>query len=353
MTIYFLPTSKDALQDRIFEINKNIPKYEGGLLDFDFWGRFSEAAQSLGIEAHTFDMWDKRRSGPDDILLVQNHPGETFPWRVYYFLKYFKHRGGFMLERRRFFNRNYKFFSKRILIQAESPAIIPYAYRSGRINALQEKRIYNKIFLLSQGNGNDRFHYYFYRDRNIISPYFDGPKDGFLTMVNANMLIHSFKNELYGERLKAIKYFSVMPSFDLYGYGWDKRPRHPFYFHYKEYVARVWRGSVVNKVKTMSRYKFSLCFENCVYPGYISEKIFDCLAAGSIPIYLGAPDINSLVPKTCFIDFREFRNYDELNKFLSSVSPERVDEYRQTIKSFLADRSNLKDIKSFVNDLTE
>ena len=43
------------------------------------------------------------------------------------------------------------------------------------------------------------------------------------------------------------------------------------------------------------------------FAGYISEKIFDCFFAGTVPLYLGAPDIEDYIPADTFIDLRQFR----------------------------------------------
>lgn len=40
-------------------------------------------------------------------------------------------------------------------------------------------------------------------------------------------------------------------------------------------------------------YMFSVCIENGVYESYFTEKILDCFATGTIPIYLGTTDINN------------------------------------------------------------
>ena len=36
---------------------------------------------------------------------------------------------------------------------------------------------------------------------------------------------------------------------------------------------------------------FSIAMENCEVPGYFTEKVLDCFATGTIPIYLGDPTI--------------------------------------------------------------
>jgi len=44
-------------------------------------------------------------------------------------------------------------------------------------------------------------------------------------------------------------------------------------------------------VEKYADYKFVICCENKLVPGYITEKIISAYLAGAIPIYLGAPDI--------------------------------------------------------------
>ena len=51
------------------------------------------------------------------------------------------------------------------------------------------------------------------------------------------------------------------------------------------------------KRKAISRYLFHFAFENSVEPGYVTEKVFDALKAGTVPVYLGPKrDCQLLVP---------------------------------------------------------
>lgn len=348
MRIYFLPTSEEGMDNKVFVALPEDWLYEGGVSTLPVWQFLKNAADKRGVIMETSDKWSRESCREDDILIVQNHPGETWPWRLFYRLKFWKARGGFLLARRKFLYGNYRFFKRRILLQQESPMIMPYTY--SRLGGIRKSGIYWKIYLLQ--DERDGFNYYDYREESVISPYFSAPKDKFLVMINANMTIHSFRGELYGERIKAIKYFSAVPGFDLYGYGWDKAPRHPFHFFDKKYVTRAWRGSVKNKMKTMSQYKFALCFENCVYPSYVSEKIYDCLAAGAIPIYLGAPDIEKFIPPSCFIDFRKFnRDYGKLLEYLDSLGPDALQKYRDSILTFLNEKPNIGKMDGFLEEI--
>ena len=347
-TIYFLPSSDLALKNRIFYSR---PKYRGGVSNNSFWPRFMSACEASGMQIFTFDYWSKDRLREDDILLVQDHPGEALFWRTFHFLKNFgASRGGFLAQRRRFFLENHRFFRRRILWEGESPAIVPYFYKN--LENIIASGIYQKIILNTRHDDCSYFNYFDYRDKDFISPNFDDPKEKFIAMINTNVAPHSLtNNELYGERLKAIRYWSDVPGFDLYGYGWDRRPRHPLYFHYGKYVRKVFRGSVADKIKTLSSYKFTICFANCAYRGYVDEKIFDCLAAGSIPIYLGAPDVEKSVPPSCFIDFRRFADYSALHKFLSGLTEADLVKYRAEIRSFLNDYSAVKSMDQLIAEI--
>lgn len=69
--------------------------------------------------------------------------------------------------------------------------------------------------------------------------------------------------------------------------------------------------------------------------GYVTEKIFDAFYALTIPIYWGAPNVTSYIPSNCFIDMRNFKNYDELYAFLTTMDEKSYNEYLTNIQLFL------------------
>jgi hypothetical protein len=143
--------------------------------------------------------------------------------------------------------------------------------------------------------------------------------------------------DLYQKRLDAVIYFAGVPGFRLYGTAWDQAIS-GFGAEYVQAARRGWAGPLdyQHKREVMSNFKFAFCFENCVFPGYVTEKIFDCFLAGSIPVYFGAPDIADFVPPQTFVDYRQFGNYSDLNQFLRGMTESESRHYLEAAQDFLA-----------------
>ena len=152
------------------------------------------------------------------------------------------------------------------------------------------------------------------------------------------------RNQLHDERLALITHFAAQGSIDVYGSGWERRGHIPVHYR-KELEGLVPAGTTVRyetKHQLLSNYRFTLTLENFVYPGYVTEKIFDALAAGSIPIYLGAPDIESFVPREAFIDLREFPSPSSLKDYLDNLSEADAAGMREAGRRFLASSQGQK-----------
>lgn len=175
-----------------------------------------------------------------------------------------------------------------------------------------------------------------------------------LIMMNMNWLpFLPFKllslstKELYTERVKALDFFDKFYPYDfcLYGRGWNKPQRFSVIqkiFGCKKYKTYKGEFAQNDKYKILSRFKFSLCFENCEIPGNISEKIFDCFKAGCVPIYWGAPDITNYISNKCFIDYRKFKNYKDLANFLKTIDEKSYNNYIREINKFILSKQFLE-----------
>jgi hypothetical protein len=51
-----------------------------------------------------------------------------------------------------------------------------------------------------------------------------------------------------------------------------------------------------SKLALLSGYRFNLAFENSLCRDYVTEKLYDPLRAGCVPVYFGAPNVSSFVP---------------------------------------------------------
>jgi hypothetical protein len=174
--------------------------------------------------------------------------------------------------------------------------------------------------------------------RKPVEPKTSFNKKKLLVNISANKLSH-FPDELYSARRKTIEYFdeNYPNDFDLYGPNWNKpisRIQKAFPILTKKYAT--FRGHANDKIGTMSKYKFSLCYENLKNEnGYITEKILDCLVANTIPIYWGANNIEKYIDSQCFIDKRQFNSDKELAEYLINITEKKYNNYLEAIKKYL------------------
>jgi hypothetical protein len=191
----------------------------------------------------------------------------------------------------------------------------------------------------------------------------------FSCLINANKRFKTQeKNDLYEERLRVIRWYEANHplDFELYGLGWDK-PSPAFtaqeklkrrinrlrsqLFRYRPFPS--FKGSIANKDSVLLSSKFSYCYENVKdIPNYITEKIFDSMMAGCIPIYWGAGNVESFIPKECFIDRRDFESMEALHDFLKGIDALKYQLYQDAISYFLqSPQMQLFDADSYVDTI--
>jgi len=86
---------------------------------------------------------------------------------------------------------------------------------------------------------------------------------------------------------------------------------HVDWYGHQQIRKPYYRCSVGDKLSTISKYKFHICTENTYDPifsyNYLTEKLTHCIFAGSVPLYMGAYNIDDLLPnKDSFLDLRNF-----------------------------------------------
>ncbi|KAK9166379.1 hypothetical protein Scep_001570 [Stephania cephalantha] len=92
------------------------------------------------------------------------------------------------------------------------------------------------------------------------------------------------------------------------------------------------RDGRVDKVDTLKRYKFSLAFENSNEEDYVTEKFFQSLVAGAVPVVVGAPNILDFAPSPeSFLHMKEANDVLSVAKAMLHLA-EDPEAYNQTVR---------------------
>ena len=219
---------------------------------------------------------------------------------------------------------------KLILCAFEPPTVIPQMYTKEILAYFQVVLTWDDSLV-----DNKKFFKICYPVfRGMIKNVIPFSEKRFLTMISGGekTSVHPF--ELYSERIKAIKYFEKLnkfTGFEFYGTGWGK-------FHFRNY-----KGGVFNKLDILKFYRFSLCYENMKnISGYITEKMFDCFASGCVPIYWGASNVATYIPRNCFIAKEDFSSFEGLVSYLQNMKEDEYNGYILNIKNFLNSSAALR-----------
>lgn len=130
---------------------------------------------------------------------------------------------------------------------------------------------------------------------------------------NSKCIIDGSNIDLIQKRSKIAMYGSKRRFLDVYGKGW------PSGISKEDSRVGNW---VERKENILKNYHFNLCFENTVFPHYITEKIWDSIENHCLPIYFGGKrsSIYSSFPKNSFIDYNEYKNEKELFDYIQNIS---------------------------------
>lgn len=69
---------------------------------------------------------------------------------------------------------------------------------------------------------------------------------------------------------------------------------------------------VKSKYEFQKQYKFSIAFENSSTDGYVTEKILQAFAAGTIPIYWGNPSVGKDFNERSFINCHNYSTFEDV-----------------------------------------
>ena len=123
---------------------------------------------------------------------------------------------------------------------------------------------------------------------------------------------------------------------------------HPFVFkeftiHQENTAMKVGTDGVASsnhppKEEALRDYMFSITIENDAYNNYFTEKITDCFANGTIPVYWGSPNIGEYFNEDGIILLTEDFDINSLTKELYDSKIDTVKEnYERVCKLKMSD----------------
>jgi len=108
-----------------------------------------------------------------------------------------------------------------------------------------------------------------------------------------------------------------------------------------------------SKFDLLKDYKFSLCPENSIYDGYVTEKLIDAYAGGTVPIYSGDASVAEDFNYMAFLNYQEFRDMSRFTEYVRGwdTNPEM---YKHTYQHpLLTKEPSLDDAIAFVRSIVK
>ena len=126
-------------------------------------------------------------------------------------------------------------------------------------------------------------------------------------------MISSNKNFTNGHKIRIDYIDKNKEKFDLFGRGFRE---------------------INNKLEGLKDYRFSICIENGFSDHYFTEKILDCFATGTVPVYMGAQKINQYFERKGIIFIDDNLNLKSLNEDQYKSMIPYVRENFQRVKEY-------------------
>lgn len=295
MNIAIVPANDSQLNDNYFLNNKPNSNYISDI----FSTLFKECIENRGDIIHTIDWYDDLDT-IDFVFLLWPR------WEWISFLA------------------NHKLLPKTIYLNAEPTSVIKYNSPKGY---KWLKNIFRCILTWNDDWVDNKIIYkknipYIF-EKKYREDCFDDRK--LLTAITADKS-SSQEGELYSERRNVYKFFedNYPKDFIFYGTRW-KEENHPCY-----------GGIIEDKFAEYHKFKFAICLENTTgINDYITEKIYDCMCAGIVPIYGGALNIKKYVNEECFIDYFSFKSYYDLAQYIINMTCEEYNRYLDSIDEWI------------------
>lgn len=104
------------------------------------------------------------------------------------------------------------------------------------------------------------------------------------------------------------------------------------------------------KCNVISNYKFNICFENTIYPGYYTEKLIHAKVAGCVPLYCADENCKQDFNKESFINLNDFESIEDFVEKIIFLDQDDNAYSKMSNESLFKDRD--PNIFSIINSIT-
>lgn len=130
------------------------------------------------------------------------------------------------------------------------------------------------------------------------------PKAAELTRPRArtpvNAFVCAFINNPEPTRLRAVEYLAEYGKVEVFG--------------------KISNTPNTRKIPNGKGFKFVMCFENDLFPGYITEKLLDAYLCGAVPLYWGDLGNEPHINRKSFINAMDFDSLEAFANYVGSLS---------------------------------
>jgi hypothetical protein len=147
-------------------------------------------------------------------------------------------------------------------------------------------------------------------------------------ILQKNNFMVSFINNPHPIRLRAQEYLSKIDSIHAFGRSVD--------------------NYVQDKISTSEKYWFSLCFENDLYPGYVTEKVLEAWLGWTIPLYWGN-DAYEILNPAAIINLSKFPSMIDFINYVENLYKNKSAMVEMINQPLLAKNFQYEDLVNFMN----
>lgn len=133
-----------------------------------------------------------------------------------------------------------------------------------------------------------------YENPKYVIPLTDLEKNQF-TSIPKTKFCALINNNLFDNRVECMKKLSTYKAVDGFGKHFGN-----------------WFYGEKRKMEILSSYRFSICFENTMSPGYYTEKLIHSKLSGNIPLYWADDRIAEDFNTEAFLNLSKFGSMDQL-----------------------------------------